>query len=395
MQQVLALLGRRRVVFAEDLERTREQLSSEVQKSSFLVIGGAGSIGQQVVREVFERKPVRLHVIDISENNLVELVRDLRSSLGYISGDFRTLPLDCGSCEFTAFLNDQAPYDYVLNLSALKHVRSEKDPYTMMRMVRVNVLNTQSTLEYAARAQVKKYFAVSSDKAVNPASAMGATKRVMELCLLRASCEISVSSARFANVAFSDGSLLHGFTQRIEKRQPLSAPKDVRRYFMTPMEAGQLCLMSTILGTNREIFVPKPNEELSLKSFPAIAERFLRLYGYEVHECSTEEEARSRIDELLPRKKWPCHFFDSDTQGEKQEEELFTSKEDVDFDRFGDIGVIRNQLVDCSKVEAFLTTVRSLLDQGRWNKKELSELLLRTVPEFDHQASDRSLDERM
>jgi FlaA1/EpsC-like NDP-sugar epimerase len=396
MHGILELLGRKQLLFQGDMRHAGDALSNAIANASFLVIGGAGSIGQQVTREIFARKPRRLHVVDISENNLVELVRDLRSSLGYIPGDFKTCPLDAGSPEFEAFLRSQDPYDYVLNLSALKHVRSEKDPYTLMRMIRVNILNTESTLAYAVRAKSKKYFAVSTDKAVNPANAMGATKRVMELCLFRASRHISVSTARFANVAFSDGSLLHGFRQRLAKRQPLSAPRDVLRYFMTSEEAGQLCLMSCLLGNNRELFFPKPSGELALTDFPGIAERFLKSHGFGVEPCATEEEARRRVDELLPKKKWPCYFFSSDTEGEKEAEEFFSSGEDVDLRRFEDIGVIRNPLPnEFHEVEEFLATVRKLLDAGRWDKGDLAELLLRTVPEFKHKAAGRTLDDRM
>jgi len=383
-------------MFSRNVEREKDRLAERVDGATFLVLGGAGSIGQQVVREIFARKPGSLHVVDISENNLVELVRDLRSSLGYIPGDFKTLPLDCGSPEFDSFLKARKPYDYILNLSALKHVRSEKDPYTLMRMIRVNILNTESTVAYAIRSKSRKYFAVSTDKAVNPANAMGATKRVMELCLLRASRQVPVSTARFANVAFSDGSLLHGFRMRLQKRQPIAAPRDVRRYFMTAEEAGQICLMSCLLGDNRELFFPKPGQELLLTDFPGIATRFLNSQGYEVEACSTEEEARRRIDELLPRKKWPCYFFDSDTQGEKEAEEFFSPDEDVDLDRFLDIGVIRNPLpADFTRVEEFLAGIQKLLDAGRWDKGDLAELLLRTVPEFQHKAAGRSLDDRM
>jgi UDP-N-acetylglucosamine 4,6-dehydratase len=396
MDGILEIVGRKRLLLQGDLAKNDDTLAAAVSGGSFLVIGGAGSIGQEVVREIFARKPKRLHVVDLSENNLVELVRDLRSSLGYIPGEFRTLALDCGSPEFAAYLRDQEPFDYVLNLSAMKHVRSEKDPYSLMRMIRVNILNTEATLEVAIRTKSRKYFAVSTDKAVNPANAMGATKRVMELCLLRASRAVPVSTARFANVAFSDGSLLHGFRQRLQKRQPLSAPRDVRRYFMTPEEAGRLCVLSCLLANNRELLFPKPSPELALTPFPGIAERFLKSHGFDVEVCTTEDEARRRIPELVPKKKWPCYFFDSDTQGEKEAEEFYRPDEDVDLDRFQDIGVIRNPLPgDFSRVEEFLSTIRALLEAGRWDKGDLAELLLRTVPEFQHKAAGRSLDDRM
>lgn len=251
---VLKLIGREHPLFDDDVLCEERQLSELVTSSRFLVIGGAGSIGQAVTREIFKRKPAVLHVVDISENNMVELVRDLRSTLGYIEGDFRTFAVDCGSREFSALMNAGQGYDYVLNLSALKHVRSEKDPFTLMRLIEVNILNTIATVKQASQRGARKYFCVSTDKAANPVNMMGASKRIMEMFLMRESLSIPISTARFANVAFSDGSLLHGFNQRFAKHQPISAPNDVRRYFVTPQESGELCLMSCLLGENRDIF---------------------------------------------------------------------------------------------------------------------------------------------
>ena len=250
----LSLIGRSGAIFSQDIANKEEDLRRIISRSRFLILGGSGSIGQSVVREVFKRDPKVLHVVDISENNLVELVRDIRSTVGYGSGDFRTFALDCGSVEFIACVKSEGPYDYVFNLSALKHVRSEKDPYTLMRMIMVNVFNTIKTLRLAKKMGAKNYFCVSTDKAANPANMMGASKRIMEMFLMRESLTQNISMARFANVAFSDGSLLHGFNQRFAKRQPLSAPNDVRRYFVTPQESGELCLLSGLFGKNRDIF---------------------------------------------------------------------------------------------------------------------------------------------
>jgi UDP-N-acetylglucosamine 4,6-dehydratase len=272
---ILDLIGRAEPLFDADLDRVEDLLTKQVAASRFLVIGGAGSIGQAVVREIFRRKPAALHVVDISENNMVELVRDIRSTLGYIEGDFRTFAIDCGSVEFDALMRWSGGYDYILNLSALKHVRSEKDPFTLMRMVDVNILNTNHTLDFAKSQGSRKYFCVSTDKAANPVNMMGASKRIMEMFLMRHSLEIPISTARFANVAFSDGSLLHGFNQRFAKRQPLSAPQDVRRYFVTPQESGELCLMSCLLGDNRDILFPKLSEKLHLTTFAEIAVKYL------------------------------------------------------------------------------------------------------------------------
>ena len=229
---ILNLIGRSDLLFSEDISFNESTLKKQVNTSSFLVIGGAGSIGQAVTKEIFKRNPTKLHVVDISENNLVVLVRDIRSSFGYIDGDFQTFALDIGSVEYDAFIENDGKYDYVLNLSALKHVRSEKDVYTLMRMIDVNIFNTIKTIEQSINKGVKKYFCVSTDKAANPVNMMGASKRIMEMYLMLYSEKITISTARFANVAFSDGSLLHGFNQRIQKLQPIVAPNDIKRYFV-------------------------------------------------------------------------------------------------------------------------------------------------------------------
>ena len=344
---------------------------------------------------MFKREPVALHVVDLSENNLVELVRDIRSSLGYIPGDFRTLPLDCGSVVFDAFMRDER-YDYVLNFSALKHVRSEKDPYTLMRMIDVNILNTDKTIQQSIRSGAGKYFCVSTDKATNPVNMMGASKSIMEMFLMKRSLEIPISTARFANVAFSDGSLLHGFNMRIQKNQPLSAPRDVRRYFVTPEESGELCLMSCLLGENRDIFFPKLSEKLHLITFSAIAVRYLEMLGYEAQVCTTEEEARASVEEFAANGKWPCYFFDSDTTGEKDFEEFFTENETLDMDRFSSIGVIKKEsVVDEERLERFRETITRLKGQGSWTKQELVDLFNYMLPEFAHKETGKYLDSRM
>ena len=244
-------------IFKEDLAKFEQVLSEIVSNSRFLVLGGAGSIGQSVVKEIFKRNPLKLHIIDISENNLVELVRDIRSSYGYIKGDFQTFAIDISSNIFKRFIEQNEAFDYVLNLSALKHVRSEKDPFTLMRMIEVNIINTISTIKQSKGKDVKKYFCVSTDKAANPVNMMGASKRIMEMFLNKYSNEIPISTARFANVAFSDGSLLHGFKYRIEKKQPIVAPNDIKRYFISKEDSGILCLFSCLLGENRDVFFPK------------------------------------------------------------------------------------------------------------------------------------------
>ncbi len=394
--QTLTLIGRTCSLFDADIIRLNDELGNLVRGARFLVIGGSGSIGQAVTREIFKRDPAVLHVVDISENNMVELVRDIRSTIGYGSGDFRTFSIDCGSREFEAMFSVNGPYDYVFNLSALKHVRSEKDPYTLMRMVDVNVFNTVKTLAMARDGGAKKYFCVSTDKAANPVNMMGASKRIMEMFLMRESLSQHISMARFANVAFSDGSLLHGFNQRFTKRQPISAPNDVRRYFVTPQESGELCLMSCLLGSNRDIFFPKLSEKLHLISFSEIAVRYLSGLGFEPYECASEDEARGRAEELISNKQWPCYFFKSDTTGEKDFEEFFTDIEDLNMSRFESVGVIRNQPeFDAGQLDRFMDGVAALRKQPTWTKGDIVELFFEMLPDFAHMETGKYLDQRM
>ena len=393
---ILSLIGRDSQILDDDMSLNSPILQDIVSKSKFLVVGGAGSIGKAVSMEIFKRDPKSLHVVDISENNMVELVRDLRSTVGYGSGDFKTFSIDCGSIEFDALIENEGPYDYVFNLSALKHVRSESDPYTLMRMIMVNVFNTIKTLRLANKMKAKKYFCVSTDKAANPVNMMGASKRIMEMFLMRESMTQGISMARFANVAFSDGSLLHGFNQRFAKKQPFSAPNDVRRYFVTPQESGELCLLSGLLGNNRDIFFPKLSEKLHLITFSEIAIRYLRERGFEPYECASEDEARDRAEELIANKQWPCYFFKSDTTGEKDFEEFFTDKEDIDMESFKTVGVIKNQPdFDEAKLDNFMKGIEGLRKKGTWTKGDIVKLYFELLPEFAHKETGKYLDQRM
>jgi FlaA1/EpsC-like NDP-sugar epimerase len=396
MKQILNMIGRSDDLFKDDLKRFESKLENTVSESKFLVLGGAGSIGQAVVKEIFHRNPKKLHVVDISENNLTELVRDIRSSLGYIDGEFKTFALDLGSVEYDAFIKSDGAYDYVLNLSALKHVRSEKDPYTLMRMIDVNIINTDKTIKKSIENRVKKYFCVSTDKATNPVNMMGASKRIMEMFLMKRSSEISISTARFANVAFSDGSLLHGFNQRIEKQQPIAAPNDIKRYFITPKESGELCLLSCIFGDNRDIYFPKLNKDLHLKSFSDIAIKYIKEKGYEPYLCKTEEEARELVKTLPQKGKWPCLFTKSDTTGEKYFEEFHTDKEILDMDSYDSIGVIKNELeFNDNKLIEFENSIQILKKSLSWDKDQIVEQFFKLLPDFDYQDSKKYLDGKM
>lgn len=392
------IIGRDGTLFRDAVATHEKEIAETIGNSRVLIYGGAGSIGREVVRQIFMRRPKALCVVDISENGLVELVRDLRSSLGYIEGDTQFLPLDMGSVEAAAFLQSQPDFDIVVNLAAMKHVRSEKDEFSLMRMIRTNVLDTLTSLEGAIEGGAKKYFAVSTDKAKNPASLMGATKRIMESALFSVGGDTTISTARFANVAFSDGSLLHGFRQRLVQQQPLSAPRDVRRYFVTGEESGLLCLSSIVLGKAREIFFPHLDAEADLLTFSEIARRFLTMNGYEPYETESEDEARDRCAELIAAGKWPCYFFDSDTAGEKPFEEFYSEDDKVDWSRFEDIGVIEVPPLDDAERDRtgmFLDIVRERRRSGEWSMRQLTEAIEEACPDLDHVVSQKSLDQKM
>ena len=393
---ILNLIGRTKVLFEDDIKDHHDELKKIVSSSSFLVIGGAGAIGQAVVKEIFKRNPKKIHVVDISENNLTELVRDIRSSFGYIDGEFKTYALDVGSVQYDSFIKSDGQYDYVLNLSALKHVRSEEDAYTLMRMIDVNIFNTDKTIKQAIKNSTKKYFCVSTDKAANPVNLMGASKRIMEMFLMRRSEDINISTARFANVAFSDGSLLHGFNQRINKRQPIAAPSDIKRYFVTPKESGELCLMSCIFGENRDIFFPKLSESLHLITFSEIAVKYLKYIGYDAYMCSSEQEARDLVKTLPEQGKWPCLFTKSDTTGEKDFEEFYTNEESLDMDKFKNIGVIKNKLdYDINKLNNFEDIINDLKLTESWNKKLILKEFFNMIPSLKYTDTGKYLDGKM
>ena len=392
----LKILGRKSPLFVSDMERFDDTLTNTIRASSFLVLGGAGTIGQAVTKEIFARNPLRLHIVDISENNLVELVRDLRSSDGYISGEFQTYALDIGSPEFDSYIAQVGKFDYVLNLSALKHVRSERDPYTLMRMVRVNILNAVKAVKLAARLGAKKYFCVSTDKATNPVNMMGASKQIMELFLSSWSSEVNFSTARFANVAFSDGSLLHGFERRLEKNQPIVIPNKVRRYFISGKESGQLCLLSCILGANRDIFFPKLKDDFHLTDFKYIAEQYLKYKSLVPIYLNSEEEARIFAANNLTGKEWPCYCSKSDTTGEKEFEEFFTSSETIDYHKFDDIGIIKPSVYfDKDKLDVFENNIEVMIDKKEWKKIDLVNMFQELLPEFEYNDVGFFLDDKM
>jgi FlaA1/EpsC-like NDP-sugar epimerase len=389
--------GRTGSMFAQDLRDHAAELRDRVGGGRVAVIGAAGSIGGAVVRSILPLRPRALALFDLSENNLVELVRDLRSG-GDVSvpDDFSALPIGIGSPQFTRYLREQPAFDYILNLAAMKHVRSEKDVYCLSRMIDTNVL-FPSQLVGDLPAPCRKYFCVSSDKAANPANLMGATKTLMEKVLLMNAARQPFSTARFANVSFSDGSLPHGFLLRMQKGQPLSAPSDVKRYFMSHEEAGQICALSCFLGENRDIFFPKLEEQLNERTFAEIADGLLRQRGYEPVPCASEAEARDRAAELIPQKKWPVYYFTSDTTGEKAFEEFFVEGETVDVKRFRGIGVIPQSAadVDAPAVQRFLDFATDARTRGGVSKADYVREIRLAVPTLVHVETGKNLDQKM
>ena len=393
---VQSLLNRKNSLFEKDINAYEDEIFDIINNSSFLVLGGAGSIGRAVVKEIFKRNPSRLHVIDLSENNLAEIVRDLRSSLGYIAGEFSTFVIDIGSIEFNLFLDTQKSYDYVLNLSAMKHVRSEKDAFSLLRMINVNIFNTYNCLKRFENYNVKKYFAVSTDKATNPVNLMGATKLIMEDLIFGLNMKCNVSSARFANVAFSDGSLLDGFRNRIEKQQPIVIPNNIERYFITQQEAGELCIMSCLFGGQREILFPKKTEEFNLLGFRPLLEKFLEQYDLKPLYCRTEDDAREYREYDTDKTQWPCFISETDTTGEKLFEEFYNLSEITDFTRYQTIGIIhKDPNYDQEKFDEFQQLIINLIKSGKITKQKLANAIKFMVPNLNHIEVNKSLDEKM
>ena len=391
-----SLFNRKESLFSKDIQSSESKINEILGDSKILIVGAAGSIGQSVSNEIFKRNPKILHLVDLSENNLVELIRTLRSSFVAFDGELKSFALDVGSKEFELFISQSCKYDYVFNLSALKHVRSEKDPFTLMRLINVNIFNSLKLLTLTKHTDLKNYFCVSTDKATNPVNLMGASKKIMENFLIRESEYQNISMARFANVAFSDGSLLFGFEQRIKKKQPLSAPLDIERYFITQQESGELCMISGILGKNRDIFFPKLNEKFKLMKFSNIALNYLSGLGFEPEIYDNEFEAKENISTLIEKKKWPCYFFESDTTGEKQNEEFFTNKESIDTNSFKEIDIIKNKLIyDDDLLNNFEQEIKRLVSKNFWLKKDIVEIFQKTLPNFVHNEKNKDLDQKM
>jgi len=392
------ILGRSTSLFAETVSQRQNELRQTIGSSRVLVIGAGGSIGATLVKVLSPYQPAALHLVDLSENSLVALVRDLHAEGLTPPAEFETYAIGFHEVEFHRYLHSVPPFDYILNFAALKHVRSERDAFTAMRMLQINVLANHDLLASFKIGMVPhRYFCVSSDKAVNPASLMGASKAFMERVCLDQSEIIPFSSARFANVAFSEGSLLQSFCLRLQQGQPLAAPNDVRRYFISHEEAGQLCLLACFLGANREIFTPALQANLDLKSFSEIAVMVLQEYGHAPLLCGSEKEALARAREpLAPGAAWPCYFAPSDTAGEKPIEEFRAASETVDGARYPNMNVVTHPRTSPHEtIGAVVKQLKKWRQSGRWTKDQLIGAVRSVVPEFTHLAREGSLDHKL
>lgn len=384
-------------MFAVDIEANKEQLKQEIEEKSLLVIGGAGSIGSSYIRAVLPFKPSKLVVVDLSENGLVELTRDLRSTHGmYIPKEYRTYTLNFADPIFERIFREEEGFDIVANFSAHKHVRSEKDKYSVQALIENNVIKAKGLLDLLAEYPPRHFFCVSTDKAANPVNIMGASKRIMEDMIMAYTAKFKVTTARFANVAFSNGSLLDGFVDRIMKRQPLAAPRDVRRYFVSPEESGQICMLACILGRNGEIFFPKLGEE-KMMTFSSICDRFLETLGYEKKECATDKEAKRFASEMLEGSKiYPVVYFNSDTTGEKDYEEFYVSGEKLNMERFNSLGVIEEvSKRPLEEIDAFFVELEAIFASPSFTKEEVVEAIRRFIPNFEHEEKGKNLDQKM
>ena len=383
-------------MFLPDLRANREALAAKIEGKSVLVIGGAGSIGSSFIRALLPFRPASLVVVDTNENALAELTRDLRSTKGmYVPADYVPYPMDFASPVFEKMFRHRKGFDIVGNFSAHKHVRSEKDIYSIEALLQNNVLHAKGLLDLLAEFPPEEYFCVSTDKAANPVNIMGDSKRIMEDVIFAYSDRFPVKTARFANVAFSNGSLPAGFLERIRKLQPLSAPNDVRRYFVSPEESGQICLLACMLGENRAIFFPKL-EEAQMATFDGIGTALLEANGYEVVECESDEEAIEKAEALKAGgRMYPVHYAGSDTSGEKPFEEFVTEEETAEMERFEALGVIVGKTVpDKGRVEELFRKLEKAFD-GETTKEEIVGIMAEYLPGFKHIETGKGLDSKM
>lgn len=384
-------------MFLKDIDKNREELTRKIEGKSVLVIGGAGSIGSSFIKAILPFKPATLVVVDTNENGLAELTRDLRSTKGmYVPDDYIPYPMDFASPVFEKMFRKRGGFDIVGNFSAHKHVRSEKDIYSVEALLQNNVLHAKILLDLLSEFPPEEYFCVSTDKAANPVNIMGASKRIMEDVIFAYSDKFDVKTARFANVAFSNGSLPAGFISRLQKLQPISAPSDVKRYFVSPEESGQICMLACMLGKNREIFFPRLEEE-QMMTFDKIATAFLKEHGFDILECESDEQAIELTEELKHGSlKYPVHYSGSNTSGEKPYEEFYTDTEIADLHRFNTLGVVTGKAIpNKEKVKQLFEKLDISFNQGETTKEEVISIMKEYLPNFEHIETGKSLDSKM
>ena len=391
------VVKRERSMFYDDIDMNREKLSKKIKGKTVLVIGGAGSIGSSFIKAILPFEPSTLVVVDTNENALAELTRDLRSTKGmYIPKDYIPYPMDFASDVFEKMFRKRSGFYIIGNFSAHKHVRSEKDIYSIEALLQNNVLHAKKLLDLLVEFPPEEYFCVSTDKAANPVNIMGASKRIMEDVIFSYSDKFPVKTARFANVAFSNGSLPSGFLERLHKLQPISAPSDVRRYFVSPEESGQICMLACMLGENREIFFPRLNEK-QMMTFDQIATELLQEHGYEVLECESDAEAIDRSQDLKNGSNlYPVHYSGSNTSGEKAFEEFYTDSENVDLKRMKTLGVVVDKaLPDSEKIKVLFDKLTKEFEKAEPTKTEVISVIKEYLPNFEHIETGKSLDSKM
>jgi len=384
-------------MFLADIEANRDRLSAEIKDKSVCVIGGAGSIGSSFIKAVLPFKPSKLIVIDLNENGLAELTRDLRSTYGmYVPAEYRAYTLNFADPIFERIFREEKGFDIVANFSAHKHVRSEKDKYSVQALIENNDIKAKKLLDLLAVYPPKHFFCVSTDKAANPVNIMGASKRIMEDMIMAYTTKFKVTTARFANVAFSNGSLPDGWINRVDKKQPLAAPNDVKRYFVSPEESGQICMLACILGKNGEIFFPKLGEEQML-TFSSICDKFVADMGAEKEEFSNDEDAKRFADEMpFGSKKYPVVYFKSDTTGEKAYEEFYVPGEKLDMNRFKSLGVIEEVAKrPMNEIDSFFAEMEHIFAKADFTKEEVVKAIKKFIPNFEHEEKGKNLDQKM
>ena len=382
-------------MFAEDIRKNIDTLTKRIKNKSVLVIGGAGTIGSSYIRALLTFEPKSLVVVDINENGLTELTRDLRSTNEVVvPEEYITYPMSYADPVFYKMFRARNGFDIVANFSAHKHVRSEKDRFSVEALINNNIINAKGLLDVLQEYPPKHFFCVSTDKAANPVNIMGGSKKVMEDMIMTYSQKYPVTTARFANVAFSNGSLPAGFLERISKGQPISAPKDVTRYFVSPEESGQICLLACIVGKTGEIYFPKLKKE-QVMTFSDMANKLLKEYGFDVIECKSEIEAIKESQGNI-KEKYPVYYSDSDTTGEKAYEEFYTDLEEVDLKRHDSLGVVINlKPREMSDIETLLKQLKQAFENLETSKADIVKIMKGFLVNFDHKEVGKSLDSKM